>query len=184
VAKDDEGNAFIAWEDKGSGNFDIYAQKINKKGQILWSPDGKPVCQMTGDQRNPIVTSTGFVFWEDIRLGNWDIYYQKITEKGDMLFAKEGIPLAYLPFAEYSAQVVENEDKNLFIAWADHTGELYFQKLTIEGKPAFANSGFRINAFSKAVYPQISLSKDDNFYVFWGGEDKKGDKAIYGQEFK
>jgi len=101
-----------------------------------------------------------------------------------MLFAKEGIPLAYLPFAEYSAQVVENEDKNLFIAWADHTGELYFQKLTIEGKPAFANSGFRINAFSKAVYPQISLSKDDNFYVFWGGEDKKGDKAIYGQEFK
>ena len=45
------GSAIITWEDDRAGNFDIYAQKIDSLGNLLWQIDGISVCSKPTNQR-------------------------------------------------------------------------------------------------------------------------------------
>lgn len=47
------GSAIITWEDNRSGNYDIYAQKIDSSGNILWAADGIAVCNKATNQKKP-----------------------------------------------------------------------------------------------------------------------------------
>jgi len=51
IVSDGSGGAIIAWQDKRSGSYDIYAQRVNATGALQWSPStGVPVCTAAFDQ--------------------------------------------------------------------------------------------------------------------------------------
>jgi len=81
---DGSGGAIITWEDdRAGGNYDIYAQRINTSGTVMWTANGLPVCTSAGTQWMFQIKSDGsggaIITWEDYRSGgsNGDIYAQR-----------------------------------------------------------------------------------------------------------
>ena len=51
ITTDGYGGAIVAWHDyRSGGGEDIYAQRVDTEGKMLWTKDGVPVCTATGTQ--------------------------------------------------------------------------------------------------------------------------------------
>jgi len=86
---DGAGGAIITWEDYRSGNYDVYAQRLNASGAVLWTTDGVPISTAANDQRGPQLVSDGtsgaLITWWDSRSGtNSDIYAQNVNPDGTL----------------------------------------------------------------------------------------------------
>jgi hypothetical protein len=78
------GNSVACWLDaRVNPQWDIYAQKFNSSGTILWEPEGKPVSTATGNKfyQHLILTTNEdyIVAWDDDRGTDFDIYAQSLN---------------------------------------------------------------------------------------------------------
>ena len=99
IVTDGAGGAIIVWSDWRTGvasNYDIYAQRVDHSGTMLWDTDGVPVSSAEGAQQDAalIVDGAGGVIiaWEDARWLDYDIYALRV--------AGDGMPVSTL-LAEY-----------------------------------------------------------------------------------
>jgi len=103
ITSDGAGGAIIAWQDTRFGDSDIYAQKINSDGMIQWDENWTLICNATGNQLDPQITSDGaggaIIAWQDERIAidQDDIYAQKIAGPGDPSIAIHS-PINYTLF--------------------------------------------------------------------------------------
>jgi len=116
IVKTSDGNFIIAWiEFDFDQDGDVYAQKINTQGQLLWQQGGKPVCTLVGGQISlniePDNAGGAYIVWEDSRNPSKDIYGQRLDNNGNAVWATDGIPIA---------SGIGNESQNTM--WADGTG--------------------------------------------------------------
>jgi hypothetical protein len=73
VMADGTGGVVVAWVDArnedGSGNADIYAQRLDANGASLWTAGGLPICTRPHDQYQPRIATDGaggaIFTWED-----------------------------------------------------------------------------------------------------------------------
>jgi len=98
IIQDDFNGAVITWEDKRSGNWDIYAMRIDGNGNTMWDANGLAISRPQSDQTfsnvppiqhgdNHIVkagTCGAIVVWNDGRANNGDIYAQRIYCEGTL----------------------------------------------------------------------------------------------------
>jgi PKD repeat protein len=89
ITSDVSGGAIIAWQDKRTGNFNIYARRIDSEGKPLWSENGVAICTVVNIQKGIQITSDGsggaIIIWSDYRSGgNPDIYAQHVTKDGEL----------------------------------------------------------------------------------------------------
>ena len=192
IARDDEGGAIITWTDRGSGNYDIYAQRINLNGQTLWTRDGIPICQAARSQQNSTIDGHRIVIWEDYRYGNWDIFANALSSQGKTLWGEDGVKVVSVPLTQHAPQIVSWENKGVVVAgvitaWEDYRSgnqyQIFIQRLNPEGKAAWQNDGVLVKTTDGARSPKIlALPKENALIVVW--EDfAGGGKAIYGQRF-
>jgi len=93
ILADGSGGAYIVWADHRDSRDDIYAQRIDIMGNILWTTDGVPVCVDNGDQSHPrlLPCEAGFIaVWEDRRHYE-HIYGQKVDIGGGCVWATDGV---------------------------------------------------------------------------------------------
>jgi hypothetical protein len=93
ILADGSGGAYIVWADHRDYVNDIYAQRVDIMGNILWTADGVPVCLDSDNQSNPRLLSceAGFIaVWED-RRGDQAIFGQKIDIGGGPVWTLNGV---------------------------------------------------------------------------------------------
>ncbi len=103
MVTDGAGGAVITWFDYRSlGPTDVYAQRVNPTGTLLWTANGIPVCNAVGNQSNPKIAkvdASGVILaWEDRRTQattNTDVFAQRVDLGG--LF---GYPQPYITSIE------------------------------------------------------------------------------------
>lgn len=83
VANTGDQGAYFAWTDQRlSGGFDIYAQRLDDAGAPVWAVDGIPVCTAAGFQVRPIAAPDGadgvYVVWQDGRNDSTDLYAMRM----------------------------------------------------------------------------------------------------------
>ena len=83
ITSDGSGGVIVTWSDFRSGNYDIYAQRVNPSGTVLWGTYGVSICVQAEWQEAPIITADGaggaIVASEDERRGSSDIYVQRVN---------------------------------------------------------------------------------------------------------
>jgi hypothetical protein len=89
IVADGSGGAIVTWTDPRDGHNDVYVQKIDANGSMLWTTDGVPVSTLAGDQRYPsIVANQGgaILAWEDERVVtlSYDVYAQRVGPIGQL----------------------------------------------------------------------------------------------------
>lgn len=95
IIPDGANGAIIAWQDKRSGSYDIYAQRVDHSGTTQWAKDGVPVCTAAGEQESPKIISDGaggaIIAWQDGQIpGTVSIIAQRIDSSGNLLWATGG----------------------------------------------------------------------------------------------
>jgi hypothetical protein len=88
ITSDGEGGVIVTWVDWRKGDdCDVYAQRINPAGEVMWTADGVPVCTADGGQGYPNIATDGaggaFITWRDSRSGNYDIYVLRVDRNGN-----------------------------------------------------------------------------------------------------
>ena len=88
ICSDGAGGAIIAWQDERALGSDIYAQRIDGSGNVLWATDGVAVSTAAGSQAGYRVATDGeggaIVTWYDSRMMSYayDIYAQRVERNG------------------------------------------------------------------------------------------------------
>jgi hypothetical protein len=59
AASDGNGGAIITWRDDRNTDYDVYAQRVDGSGSVLWTPDGEPVCTQVSSQYTPAAAAVG-----------------------------------------------------------------------------------------------------------------------------
>jgi hypothetical protein len=203
LVSDGAGGAIAAWEDRRSGNSDIYAQRVDPFGTSLWTLDGVALCTNDSVQVTPQLVSDGaggaIIAWEDLRSGNADIYGRGIDTNGTPLWTADGVDVCTAADAQYQTRVASDGAGGAIMAWIDlrrngYTKDVYAQRLTappnavaIRFFDATAKSGivtvratFRSDLGVEAVDVYRGLGTDDYpLTVIEHVDDVRGDRFEY-----
>lgn len=139
--KDEEGGFIVVWWDDRDIFADIYAQRVNADGNLLWDPRGVPVCTAGGVQQIPNLVSDGnggaIVYWLDFRDDFGDttedaIYAQRIDANGDILWENNGRLVCNAEKEQITPKAVSLGEGNAIVVWSDARRDdydIYMQKI-------------------------------------------------------
>jgi hypothetical protein len=144
MTSDGAGGAIVAWEDFRNGNQDIYAQRVDPEGTLLWDPDGVAISTATADQVELRMTSDGaggaVITWHDCRDGKQDIYGQRVTSSGVPQWAAGGVYVctgaASEEYPANSWKAASDGAGGTIIAWNDFRNgnwDVYAQRVDSAG---------------------------------------------------
>ena len=193
VASDGAGGAIVAYFKYPSGsNTDIYAQRIDAGGQILWTPDGVPVC--TADQNQGYLqmcddgAGGALITWTDYRLGAAGVYVQRIDSSGAALWTVDGAKATQLSDYQWAPQVVSDGAGGAIVAWhwrrIAGQEDIYAQRFDANGDTLWPGNGLPVCLNGKPqAWPQIAADGSGGAIIVW--EDMRNDSTsgddIYAQ---
>jgi hypothetical protein len=172
------GGAIIVWEDSRGVDTDIYAQRVNSSGSILWLPGGVPVCTTSGGQVLPEITPDGaggaFIVWEDRRIAGGRAYVQRVDASGAVLWATNGIPVCTTQASQINPEITTDESGGAVVVWQDFRGggetgwEIYAQRLDASGTALWASEGVAAStAWGTQWYPELVPDGTGGAIITW-----------------
>jgi hypothetical protein len=167
ITSDGTGGAIIAWQDGRSGNFNIYAQRINQNGVAMWLPNGVAVCTAVDDQVAPQIISDGaggaIVAWYDFRNGtDNNIYARRIDSTGVPQWTADGVVVCNAPDDQANVIMTPDGSGGAILAWDDARNGIdyneYIQRVDATGARLYAPNGVALctaagNQFASALVP-------------------------------
>ncbi|MFX0135907.1 MAG: hypothetical protein ACFFDN_19855 [Candidatus Hodarchaeota archaeon] len=177
ICSDGAGGAIITWHDYRNGNWDIYAQRIDSNGNIMWTPNGKSICTRSDNQVNPEICSdeTGgaIITWCDERnLGSTglDIYAQRVDSNGAIQYNTNGMAICTADNVQRYAEICSAGNGDAFIVWQDQrsdpNGDLYAQITNYvpsdgpsDGIPGISFGNYYILYITVAILSLIIIKK-------------------------
>lgn len=187
----------LTWQDyRGGATPDIYAQKVNTNGVVLWTTDGVAICSATSGQFNPVIINDGnsgiggaIITWEDNRSGNFDIYVQRVNGSGVAQWTSNGVAVSVAIGNQIKAKLAPTAGGEAIITWEDArsgTADIYVQRINSAGVAQWTADGVAICTSSGAQKnPQIVSGIASDFsngaIITW--EDQRGATYdIYAQQ--
>ncbi len=186
---DGEGGVIAAWEDWRNGNQDIYAQRIAPDGTMLWGENGIAVCQIPGDQYDPVLVNDGeggaVVVWWDISTPDWDIYAQRISATGEKQWNETGMPVCTVAGNQGGPLAVSDGQGGAIVAWVDYRmdpiGDLYAQHLGADGNQQWDADGVPICTLQNAQQQPTAISDGQGGIILTWWDERDIYSDIYAQ---
>src|SRR3972149_3143953 len=191
IVSDGAGGVIIAWEDTRNVHFDIYAQRVDAHGNVLWKKDGVSICSAPENQNRPRIVSDGsggaIITWHDVRNGisNSDIYAQRINRNGESLWAKDGVLVCGTSGAQSAPVVVVDGVGGVIVVWQDFRrtyADIYAQRVDGSGNTAWERSGVALcNAPGHESFPVITGNGAEGAIVAWV-DTRNGNNDVFAQQ--
>ena len=174
-----DGNFFVTWEDKRAGTFyaDIFAQKIDADGNLLWDSAGIQLSDSEYDELNPRLRADNsggcYIVWDDGREGGHnfeDIYMQHLTSTGGISWEENGRVVCNAQLEQFSP-LINSAGDNTFICWGDRRDGsigMYYQVMDADGDFQLADNGveFYWGMEGDAQFPQV-FKQGENTVLVW-----------------
>jgi pimeloyl-ACP methyl ester carboxylesterase len=196
ILQDSSGGAIIAWRDSRSGEGeDLYAQRVDSNGNVLWTTDGVPICTAEGQQAVSLLISDGsggaIITWNDCRINESDVYVQRVDSGGNILWQQDGVPICTAEKAQWDPKMVSDDHGGAIIAWEDWrsgTGEtledadIYAQRVDSNGNVLWQQNGVPICTAEKAQWQPKIVSNDYGGAIITWKDYRNGQNwGIYAQ---
>ncbi|MBI4208901.1 MAG: M36 family metallopeptidase [Deltaproteobacteria bacterium] len=193
LVSDGMGGAIITWTDKrdNTGYDDIYAQRIDANGSVLWAIDGIPIAEGY-DQRtqaDPVAMSDGnggaiIVF--EIAYGDGNLYAQRIDSDGNLLWGATGKSISSASDDQFFPDVMSDGNGGIILAYSDRQnefdGDIYAQHMDVNGNLLWGNKGAPISTAAKYQgYPRLVTDGSGGGIIVWTDRRSDIDYDIYAQ---
>lgn len=191
MTEDGHGGTIIGWNDWRNGNRDIYAQRIDSGGNILWSGNGVAVVTKPQHQQDSRLASDGaggaVVVWQDSANGNWDIYSQRLSGlDGSGLWTASGAPICSAFGFQINARLEADGIGGAMIVWQDRRNgadyDIYAQRVSNLGLVQWDLNGIIIasNAGSQ-TNPKIEPDGSGGASIAWQDDRTGAGYNVYAQ---
>ncbi|HEX7344801.1 MAG TPA: T9SS type A sorting domain-containing protein, partial [bacterium] len=175
-----DGGAIVTWQDARAGSVtDIYAQKIDTAGAMLWAPNGAAVVVWPAHQMYPqlLEDADGFVYfaWENALS---DVYCQRLNPQGVQQFPPSGLIVCRAPDYQQDQKIVADGAGGALFCWADYREvvDIYATHYDSQGQiadPFWVWNGNPIcNAPVNQNYPQMVSDGAGGAVMAWA--DSRG----------
>ncbi|MBP7194269.1 MAG: T9SS type A sorting domain-containing protein [Candidatus Cloacimonetes bacterium] len=146
-----DGGAIYVWSDTKLGERDLWAQKVDAQGNMVWGEpllvDGKP-----DRQEDPVVTRTSdnyyVIAWIDFSDDlDGSVYAQKVNADGQLMWQTGGVPVCVVPGVQLSLNMEPDNAGGVYIVWMDSRNpskDLFGQRLSATGAPVWSVNGIPI----------------------------------------
>ena len=169
ILSDGEGGAIVVWEDerKSSEFQDLYIQRINADGTMMWQQDGVPVFPSESLQSNPILVADGLggfyvVWWDVIGADTWSIMVHRLSHDAKPLW---DTPRRITPEEGMQGEprVVADGKGGLIIVWQIYENfindQLYAQRISPDGKKLWQDAGVSV-CTAEGIQKNASIVSD------------------------
>jgi hypothetical protein len=176
---DGAGGAIFVWVDLRNGSCDLYAQRVDTSGNILWTHDGVVVCDASDEQYEPVSVADGeggiIVAWTDDRGDDSDIYAQRLDSSGAPLWTLNGVVVCDTTGYQYVASILADGAGGAFIVWEDirtgsgtvHT-DIYVQHVDGSGASLWTYNGVAAcDQGSRQYDPVIATDGVGGVFIAW-----------------
>ncbi|NOT32753.1 MAG: T9SS type A sorting domain-containing protein [Candidatus Eisenbacteria bacterium] len=193
ITTDGTGGVIVTWNDTRALFSDIYCQHLSSNGEILWNPDGVPVCTAAGPQHDEAVVPDGaggaIITWWDRRddasqvIG--DIYARRVTALGDPIWDADGVPICVAAGSQQYPMIVPNGAGGAVITWTDARNgdsnrDIYAQGVDAGGLRLWTTNGVVLcNAANDQTSAAIVADGSGGAIVAW--DDLRSSEKIYAQ---
>ena len=167
VATTSDGGCYVSWEDHGSGNYDVYLQRLNGAGQIQWAENGLLISHhpqeswITDYDLTADMEDHAIVVFNDIRDGtDRDIFAYRISPQGDFMWGPDGLTISDNDGFEPDPRVVVTSDGNIVIGWPEDN-MAHLRKLTPEGNDLWDPSTITLTFDYSVSSTRLAAAEDD-----------------------
>ena len=192
IAGDGSGGAIIIWQDYRSGtNWNIYAQRIDATGNVLWTANGVLISGAVNDQSNPQIVGDGsggaIITWQDYRSGtNWNIYAQRIDSTGHALWTANGKTITIAGNDQSNPQIVGDGGGGAIIIWEDNriatNPNIYAQRIDSTGTAQWTANGKAVTiAGNDQINPKLVSDGSGGAIITWNDKRSGTNLNIYAQ---
>ncbi len=181
IVADGSGGAIFVWEDYYNFEvYDLYAQRVDSLGNLLWGGSGVAVCTAANDQYWSVICSDGsggcIIAWTDKRTSsNSDIYAQRVNAAGSPVWTADGIAVCTADSIQEEVQIVADGSGGAVLVWCDDRdgGDLYAQKVNASGVAQWTANGAPVCQYNDIQYePKIDTDGAGGVFVVW--YDRRG----------
>ena len=145
IASDGAGGAIVVWQDRRGAYLNIYTQRIDGSGTLLWERNGIGIDTTDYNSVNPEIVSDGFggaiIAWE----GSGGIRAQRVSADGDTLWQANGINVCTDVPSQWTPKLVSDGGGGAIIVWRDNRtpGEFYIyaQRVDADGDTLWTADG-------------------------------------------
>ncbi len=179
ITTDGSGGAIMVWEDyRATNGLDIYAQRVDSTGAVLWATDGIGVSVTSGAQGNPAITSDGsggaIIAWADNRSGNYDIYAQKLSASGAAQWTANGVAIIKAANIQDKVEIISDGAGGAIMVWEDYRDgatngyDIYAQRVDRSGSPSWTKNGVSVtNAVNHQRSPRTISDGSGGAIITW-----------------
>jgi len=187
IVSDETGGAIIVWQDRRNGNDDIYTQRVDSNGAVLWGAHGLPICVQDSGQCFPQIVGDGsggaIITWQDKRAGDFDIYAQRVNSGGVVRWSPaNGKAVATMPGDQLKPEIVSDGSHGAIITWYDFRSttdyNIYAQRVNGNGAQQWTTDGnvMNNNAPNAQTNPQIVSDGGGGAIIAW--QDKRNGAVV------
>jgi len=192
IVSDGSGGSIIAWQDYRSGNYNIYAQRVNSSGGVVWTANGVAICTADSNQQQPQIVSDGsggaIIAWQDYRNGvTSDIYAQRVNSSGAVQWSANGVPISTAAFEQFNIAMISDGLGGAIFTWEDNRAnvincpDIYTQRVDASGAILWTANGVSIcNEASAQHNPRLVSDGSGGAFITWQ-DDRAGNYDIYTQ---
>lgn len=189
IAPDGAGGAIVAWTDRRSGDWDVYAQRISASGTVQWATDGVVLRAGPGHQGSPIIASDGaggaVVTWWDDGGGYEAFYAQRISASGTTQWTASGVAVCTAASTRWEPKIISDGTGGAIVTWKDYRSgsnyDIYAQRISAGGTVQWTANGVAVCvATGDQGWPTLASDGAGGAIVAW--RDYRGSSPdIYAQ---
>ncbi len=180
----DDGVIYTFWKTNNQSEFDLYLQKVNNTGAIIWG-EGIIADNKIGNQMDATIIKTSdnnyMLLWMDTSVNaTGDIYIQKFNTSGQRMWQEGGVAICSHANVKSSPFVVADQNGGVYVLWTDSRND----GLSIYGANINSNgiNNWTLNGILLSTDPYNFILNvyclDDNSIIF-GSESSEDINDYY-----
>ncbi|MCF2499936.1 T9SS type A sorting domain-containing protein [Dyadobacter chenhuakuii] len=124
LVSDERNGAILTWQDNRKNEYNVYVQRINGDGQMMWETAGKVACIAPGYKEPPKIVKDGsggaILVWGDWRISeNTNIFAQLIDGDGHVKWTLNGAEVATNESFQAGPQIISDMKGGAIISWIE-----------------------------------------------------------------
>ncbi len=193
IVSDGGFGAIIVWKDyRSATDWDVFAQRVDPFGQVVWESNGVAICTADSDQVEVDIISDGLggaiVTWTDSRSPTSDIYAQRVDANGSVLWATDGVPICAATDVQEDPHLVSDGSEGAIITWMDFRNQatserdIYAQRVDANGTTQWTANGVAVCTFTQLqTDPRLASDGAGGAIITWEDRRPAGFSDIYAQ---
>jgi hypothetical protein len=157
-------------------NGEVYAQKIDTAGNLLWPVDSV-MLTVSGSLPQIAVDDSGgvIVCWFDYasQASETNVFAQRVDSEGNVKWDSNGVPICLAPNYQHKPDLVADGKGGAIISWLDSRyspdNYIFAQQVDWKGDTCWAANGLQVSSIKGYYRSLISTDKQGGAILTWMG---------------